>query len=74
MTSDESHIKFMTIPGAHLAVRLGSDAEGHPELLLLGNRAGLLSFAFVSRVIDEGTVAAFAQSVGGEFDARGSDV
>jgi hypothetical protein len=45
MTSDEAHIRFMTIPGAHLAIHLGSGAEGQPELLLLGNRAGLLSFA-----------------------------
>src|SRR5712691_5293522 len=47
MTSDEAHIRFMTLPGAHLVVSLGADNDGRAELLLLGNRAGLLSFANV---------------------------
>jgi len=47
MTSDEAHIRFMTVPGAHLAVELGADDDGKAELLLLGNRAGLLSLANV---------------------------
>src|SRR5438128_2636887 len=45
MTSDEAHIKFMTIPGAHFVLRLGSDVQGRPEVLLFGNRSGLLSLA-----------------------------
>jgi hypothetical protein len=45
MTSDAAHIKFMTMPGAHLLLRLEVDPLGHPEVLLVGNRAGLLSLA-----------------------------
>ena len=47
MTSDAAHIKFMTMPGAHVLLRLEIDPLGHPELLLLGNRSGLLSLANV---------------------------
>ena len=47
MTSDEAHIRFMTVPGAHLVLRLGSGAQGQSEVLLLGNRSGLLSLANV---------------------------
>ena len=47
MTNDEAHIRFMTVPGAHLAVGLGTDDGGRVELLLFGNRAGLLSLANV---------------------------
>jgi hypothetical protein len=35
----------MTAPDAHLVLRLGSDASGQSEVLLLGNRSGLLSLA-----------------------------
>jgi len=41
MTSDEAHIRFLTAPGAYLALSLGADGDGKAELLLLGNRAGL---------------------------------
>jgi hypothetical protein len=37
----------MTAPGAHLVLRLETDAKGQPELLLSGNRSGLLSLANV---------------------------
>ena len=47
MTGDEAHIRFMTVPGAHLAISLGADDDGRAELQLLGNRAGLLSLANV---------------------------
>jgi hypothetical protein len=47
MTSDAAHIGFMTAPGAHLVLRLETDAKGQPELLLHGNRSGLLSLANV---------------------------
>jgi hypothetical protein len=47
MTSDAAHIRFLTAPGAHLVLRLEADAKGQPELLLRGNRAGLLSLANV---------------------------
>jgi hypothetical protein len=47
LTVDAAHIRFMTVPGAHLAVSLGADGDGKAELLLFGNRAGLLSLANV---------------------------
>jgi hypothetical protein len=47
MTSDDAHIRFMMVPGAHLALDQGADGDGQPEILLLGNRAGLLSLANV---------------------------
>jgi hypothetical protein len=47
ITSDAAHIGFMTAPGAHLVLRLETDAKGQPELLLSGNRSGLLSLANV---------------------------
>src|SRR5439155_13159902 len=47
MTSDEAHIRFMTAPGAHLIVRVGGDARGESEVLLHGNRSGILSLANV---------------------------
>jgi hypothetical protein len=37
----------MTAPGAQLVLRLEADAKGQPEVLLRGNRAGLLSLANV---------------------------
>ncbi len=46
-TTDEAHIRFMTAPGASLVVRIDTDASGRPEVLLHGNRAGLLSLANV---------------------------
>jgi hypothetical protein len=47
MTSDDAHIRFMTVFGARLAVDQGRTSDGHAEILLLGNRAGLLSLANV---------------------------
>ncbi len=47
MTGDETHIRFMTVPGAHLTVSLGADDDGNAELMLFGNRAGLLTLANV---------------------------
>jgi len=47
MTSDAAHIRFLTAPGAHLVLRLEPDANGQPEMLLRGNRAGILSLANV---------------------------
>ena len=47
MTSDDAHIRFMTVPGARLALDQGQGNDGQTEILLLGNRAGLLSLANV---------------------------
>jgi hypothetical protein len=45
MTSDDDHLRFMTVPGARLALDNGRATGGQAEILLLGNRAGLLSLA-----------------------------
>jgi len=47
MTGDAAHIRFMTASGAHLVLRLETDIKGQPELLLAGNRSGVLSLANV---------------------------
>lgn len=47
MTSDAAHIRFLTTPDAHLVMSLEADTKGHVELLLRGNRAGVLSLANV---------------------------
>lgn len=47
MTSDDAHIRFMTVPGARVALDQGRASDGQAEILLLGNRAGLLSLANV---------------------------
>jgi hypothetical protein len=45
MTSDDEHLRFMTVPGARLALDQGRAPDGQAEILLLGNRASLLSLA-----------------------------
>lgn len=47
ITSDEAHVRFMTAPGAHLACSLEGVANSRPEVLLRGNRSGILSLANV---------------------------
>ncbi len=47
ITSDEAHVRFMTAPGAHLSCSLEGDANSRPEVLLRGNRSGILSLANV---------------------------
>src|SRR2546427_12846065 len=47
MTSDDAHVRFLTVPGARLVLDQGRASDGQTEILLLGNRAGLLSLANV---------------------------
>ncbi len=47
ITSDAAHVRFMTAPGAYLSCSLEGDAKGRPEVLLRGNRSGILSLANV---------------------------
>jgi hypothetical protein len=47
MTSDAAHIRFLTAAGANLVLRLDDDAQAQPEILLRGNRSGVLSLANV---------------------------
>jgi len=42
---DSVHYQFLTVPGAALTVRLSADDNGTRQLLVAGNRAGLLSLA-----------------------------